>query len=186
MSSPLRDKYLLLRIYTKSDPEAFAELYDQYVASIYRFIYFKVSTREDAEDLTGETFLRAWHYLSEHKDIASFTGLIYRIARNLVIDHYRYRKPSVSLDEKQEQGEEVNAHDFGQAVKKIDTSVDAQRLISAMQQLKDEYREVLQLRYIDELSHGEIAKILEKNLVAVRVLLHRASKTLKQLLEKHE
>lgn len=188
MSSLLRDKYLLYRIQTKRDAQAYAELYDTYVEGIYRFISFKVSSKEEAQDLTSEAFLRAWHYLLESRDVASFSALIYRIARNLVIDHYRSRRHHVSLDEQRETDEDetLSPSDAGEQISLLDTQMESATVISAMKEMKEEYRDILMLRYIEELSTGEIAEIVGKSHVHVRVLLHRATNTLKALLEKHE
>ncbi len=187
MSSVLRDKYLLYRIQSKRDAEAYAELYDRYVAAIYRFISFKVNSKEEAQDLTSETFLRAWHYLLESHDVGSFSSLIYRIARNLVIDHYRSRRHTVSLDEQIETDDEGGVtSDAGQQISLLDTTIEAHAVIEAMKQMKEEHRDILTLRYIEELSTFEIAEIIGKSSVHVRVLLHRATKILKTLLEKNE
>lgn len=188
MSSLLRDKYLIYRIQTKRDAQAYAQLYDAYVGCIYRFISFKVNSVEEAQDLTSEVFLRAWHYLLESRDITSFTALIYRIARNLVIDHYRSRRANVSLDEQRETDEDEfkSPTDLGEQIKLIDINLEATAVVEAMKRMKDEYRDILILRYVEELSNGEIAEILNKSRVHVRVLLHRATNTLKSILEKHD
>lgn len=188
MSSQLRDKYLIYLIQTKRDAQAYAELYDKYVSGIYRFISFKVNSKEEAQDLTSEVFLRAWHYLLESRDVVSFTSLIYRIARNIVIDHYRARRNNISLDEQLENDEDETASptDMGQQIKLIDTGLEVNAVIEAMKKMKEEYRDILMLRYIEELSTGEIAEIVGKSHVSVRVLLHRATTTLKNILEKHE
>src|SRR3990167_3587779 len=91
MSLNLREKLLLLRL-RKKDPEAFAQLYDLYVTPIYRFIYFKVPTIQDTEDLTSEVFLKAWQYITDREEaIENLRSLLYKIARNLVVDFYRRR-----------------------------------------------------------------------------------------------
>ena len=65
--------------------------YDLYTDSIYRYIYFKVGQDEEARDLTSEVFLKAWNYIQDNKitDYKTLKALFYKIARNLVIDHYR-------------------------------------------------------------------------------------------------
>ena len=88
-SSKIQDKILLIRL-KKRDPEAFARVYDMYVTPIYRFIYFKVSRRQDAEDLTSEVFMKVWKYVATtDEDIENLRALLYRSARNIVIDFYR-------------------------------------------------------------------------------------------------
>lgn len=191
MTSQLRDKYLLYRVQIKRDRSAYAELYDKNVAGVYRFISFKVGSREDAEDLTSEVFLRTWHYLLESHDVGSFAGLVYRIARNLIIDHYRARKITISLDEtvasdSDEEGERAgyHPHDGGTQMHMVDMKIEASAVIKAMQGLKEDYRDVLLLRYVEQLSTSEISEILGRSQVHVRVLVHRASKMLKEQFEK--
>src|SRR3989344_2015279 len=85
----IAEKLLLLKLRTTEDPEAFAKLYDIYAKRIYSFVFFKVSNREEAEDITSEVFLKAWRYINEKKSIESFSGLLYKLARNCIIDLYR-------------------------------------------------------------------------------------------------
>ena len=63
MSNPLHEKLLLYRVRTKKDPEAYGKIYDLYARRIYRFVYFKVSSEEEAQDLTADVFLKAWSFL---------------------------------------------------------------------------------------------------------------------------
>src|SRR5437868_3511880 len=101
MSGKIAEHILLYKLHVKQDPEAYAALYDTYVKQIYRFVYFKVSSHEEAEDITSEVFLKAWHYIQEKREIKSFSGLLYRMARNCIIDLYRHKssKPETRLDE---------------------------------------------------------------------------------------
>jgi RNA polymerase sigma-70 factor (ECF subfamily) len=112
---------------------------------------------------------------------------VYRIARNLVIDHYRRRKMHISLDDAIESEDEAGGAmgggtDDGEQIRLIDMGVEADKVLEAMKQMKADYREVLMLKYIEELSISEIAEIVGKSQVHVRVLLHRATKTLGTLI----
>src|SRR3989338_11581242 len=90
MSGTLQEKILLFKLQVEQDPEAYAALYDLYVKRIYRFVFFKVSSHEEAEDITSEVFLKAWRYITEKKSaVESFSGLLYRLARNSIVDSYR-------------------------------------------------------------------------------------------------
>lgn len=181
MSAHLKEKWLLYQLKTKLDPEAYGQLYDLYSTRIYRFIYFKVSSAVDAEDLTAEVFLKAWEYLKNRREIENFSGLLYKIARNLVIDFYRHRAGG-----KEESADLIffeRLSDAGAAVKKLENAQEAESIIKCLRLLKEEYREVLTLRYIDDLDIGEIAKILGKSQIGARVLIHRALKTLRKILE---
>lgn len=183
MSGKFSEKILLYRLKTKSDPESYAKLYDTYVEQIYRFVYFKVSSREEAEDLTSDVFLKAWHYVQEGRDIKNFKALLYKIARNCIIDLYRKKsaKPESYLEDQMEKGFE--AGDGGAWLKKETAVLDSEQIIKALKKLKQEYQEVITLRYVDELEVSEIAEIVGKGQVTVRVTLHRAITKLKTFLK---
>jgi len=178
------DKLLLIRL-KKKDPDAFAAVYDTYVTPIYRFVYFKVSSRQDAEDLTSEVFLKVWQYVTETEEtIENLRALIYRVAKNLVIDFYRQRARSEYAA-----GDEVldNVRDVRQQslLNEIEAKVDLQKMEGVLRKLKDEYREVIILRFIEDLSISEIAKILDKSKGSVRVIIHRALKVTRELLNQN-
>lgn len=184
--STVNEKILLLKLRTNEDPEAFVKLYDTYVKRIYSFIFFKVSNHEEAEDITSEVFLKAWRYINEKKDIESFSGLLYKLARNSVIDLYRSRskqKESLSIDS--EDGiEVVDTHSWKANLSEdLETKIEMQKVIEALQKMKQEYRELVTLRYVDELEISEIAEITGKGQIAIRVTLHRGLKKLKEILE---
>ncbi len=178
MKNWLKEKLILLRLKNK-DPEAFGEIYDLYVSRIYRFIYFKVSSVEEAEDLTSEVFLKTWQYINEGKEIENLNALLYRVARNAVIDFYRDRAKREII--KEEAAEQTPVTD--QELQKLQISLDFKNIEKSLRGLKDEYREVIILRFVEELSTSEIAKILDKSKGAVRILVYRALNTLKELLE---
>lgn len=178
MQSRLKEKFLLFRIRAKKDPEAFGEVYDLYVQKIYRFIYFKVASAEQAEDLTSETFLKAWQYLMESRDVQSLQALLYTVAKNVVIDHYRStarERGDTGLDSIMETVGDERAE---RLIKDIETHFDATQVLEKLRGLKDEYREVVVMKYFDEMSTREIASILGKTAANVRVILHRATKAL--------
>lgn len=181
MSSKISEKLLLYRLQSKQDPDAFAELYDLYVKRIYRFVFFKVSGHEEAEDITSDVFLRVWNHLSEGKEIKSFSGLLYRTARNCIIDLYRSKSYQANPLLLSELPEGIEPSDLGEAAEKIVAQGGAEEIIKAIKKLKQEYQEVLTLKYVDELNIAEIAEITGKGNIAVRVTLHRAMKRLKQI-----
>lgn len=179
MQGRLKEKFLLFRIRAKKDPDAFGDIYDAYVTPIYRFIYFKVSSAEQAEDLTSETFLKAWRYLIEKRDVQSLQAMLYNIARSVVIDYYRVsaqERGNASLDDVPESF--LDDKKSARLLREIDTNFETTRVLETLRGLKDEYREIVVLKYFDELSTGEIAKILGKTASNVRTTLHRATKTL--------
>lgn len=180
MGNALRDKLLLFQIRTKRDPEAFGKLYDAYLPHIYRFIYFKVPSEEEAQDLSAETFVKFWNYLSDGKSVGNVQALIYQIARNLVMDYYRARPERLtSLSEEVLQ---IPADEY-KGLMAIERGLDVGVVLKALRLLKDEYREAIILRFVDELSPKEVASVLGKNEGNARVLIHRALASLKAVLE---
>lgn len=177
MKNPFNQKILFLKVKAQ-DPEAYGKFYDLYVKRIYRFIYFKVNSVAETQDLTSETFLRVWQSIREGKEIRNLNAFIYIIARNLVIDFYRRKNTdAVSLDDENAPEIPDSGKDILQE-QMIDS--DLQATIKGLDKLKDEYKEAIVLKYFDELSISEIAEVLNKSKGAVRVLLHRALNTLKE------
>lgn len=188
--SKIKERWLLYQVTQKRDPGAYGELYDLLAPRIYRFIYFKVTSQLDAEDLTAEVFLKAWQHISQGREIKDVSGLLYAIARNTVIDFYRRRasQPTENIDDVllnrlAEAGGAVEGGAKTEQMEKIQQLNEAQVLAKNLLLLKDEYREALTLRYIDDLSFGEVAAILKKSQVGARVLVHRALQALKKIVE---
>jgi len=175
----LKEKYLIFKVRQRKDATAFGQLYDYYVERIYRFILFKVSSHEEAEDLTSEVFLKTWEYINKTtKTIKNLNALFYRVARNAVIDYYRGRAhDSRSTDAEQLQ----KIQDKRNMMEEMDSRLEMQTFERNLRKLKDVYREALLLKYVEEFSISEIAEIMDKSTANVRVLLHRASTALKEL-----
>ena len=167
----------------KGDKEVFIQCYDLYVDQIYRFIFYKIGNAEEAEDLTSAVFLKIWNFIRSNQvdEYKSLKSLIYRIARNTVID--QYRKNSVREEYSISPADENDIIDYKQdSAALTDIAIDKEMITAKLMELKDEYREMIVLRYIEELSISEIADILGKSSGSVRVDLHRALKTLKNIL----
>ena len=96
---PVDDEKRLVGLAKSGDGEAFAQLYEAYFDRVYRFIFFRVTDGQIAEDLASQVFLKAWQNLHRYHPRGPFLAWLYAIARNTVIDNYRTRKPSVPLDE---------------------------------------------------------------------------------------
>ncbi|MDD5071896.1 MAG: RNA polymerase sigma factor [Patescibacteria group bacterium] len=168
----------------KKDKEAFIEAYDLYVDQIFRFVYFKVGNKEEANDLTSIVFLKAWNYIQDSsvEDSKTLKPLIYKIARNSVIDYYRKNSGFNKVALENKEGEQIDIRDEKQDLaRQAEINSDFGLIEKKLQELKDEYREVIILRFIDELNIKEIAAILDKPKNNVRVLIHRALKALREL-----
>ncbi len=182
-SGKLNDKILYLRL-TKKDKEAFIKTYDLYFDQIYRFVYFKVSVKEDAEDITSNVFLKTWNHVQTQsiKDYKTLKALLYKVARNLIIDHYRKNSSQaekVSIDASETN---IDILDEKQDIhKNTEIADDYSHIEKKLFELKEEYREIITMRYINELSIGEIALNLDKNRGSVRVTLYRALKALRKI-----
>ena len=178
-----KEKELLLKV-ADGDKEAFGQLYDFYAPKIFRFIRLKVRSQPIAEDLSSESFLRIWEYLQEEgKEIEkSFQALLYKIARNLIVDFYK-RKSSQELF--------IN-DDFKNFLAKqpgkdqISLKEETEEIYASLVKIKEEYQTVLIWYYIDELPVPEIAEIMGKSQGAIRVLIHRALRSLKKHLKEPE
>jgi RNA polymerase sigma-70 factor (ECF subfamily) len=181
MTSEIKDKILYLRL-KKKDKEAFVKAYDLYLDDIYRFVYFKVKSKEEAEDLTSMVFMKSWDYIQTNSitEFKTLKALFYKIARNAVIDHYRKSATKLNVAWNEEIDVEDESQDVGRQVEAI---TDFGLLASKMDALKPEYKEAITMRYVNELSIKEIADILGKTPGTVRVLVHRATNSLKKLAE---
>ena len=187
----LVDRYLLFRVRTKRDPEAFARLYDRYVEAIYRFVYLKLPRKEDAQDITAETFTRAWQFLHETRQVFNIRAFLYRIARNLIADFYRSQKQELSVEELvtfESSGASTGSEGIGIGTAHLpaidhlsETRAELSLILSRLSRLKEDYQDVLTLRLIDDLPFAVIADILEKKTGHVRVIYHRAIKALNEL-----
>lgn len=161
------------------EAEAFGRLYDIYQPRIYRFIYLRVSHREEAEDITHRVFISAWENIAEFeiKDESSFSGWLYSIARNKVIDHYRTRKITIDIENIKEP---AAIRDTGEEIANFNLEIE--KVKKAIGQLKDIEQDVIIMRFVEDLTPKEVAKILNKNEGAIRLIQHRAIKNLRKML----
>jgi RNA polymerase sigma-70 factor (ECF subfamily) len=185
MKTLVTEKLLLYKVRIKKDTDAFAKLYDFYVGPVYRFVYFKLSNKEDAEDITSEVFLKTWNYIiNEVKPVNNFRQLVYTIARNKVIDAYRDR--SKKLECPIENFQDSIVSDKNSVHDNLELKDNVNDVLNKIKKLKHEYQEVIHLKYIEGLKIKEIASVLDKSSTNVRVLLHRATKKLKELTESNK
>ena len=160
------------------DRAAFAELYDANVDSVYRYLLYRVREPSDAEDLCSEVFTRAFANIHRYRwQGKSFLAWLYTIARNAVTDRRRRERPTVEIDNAFGLSDDApSAHEravHGEAV-------DALR--GAVRHLTTEQQEVLVLRFVENRSSREVAKILGKNEGAIRALQFRALGRLRKLM----
>lgn len=154
----------------KNSREEFSKIYDQYVEKIYRFVFLKVNSQDVAQDLCSEVFTRCWKNFNNGYKIDNIQAFLYKIARNLVIDHYREKGKAqiVSTDS-------VPIIDAKQSFEEwINNKSDLDTIKAALANINDDYQNMVIWHYIDDLSIPEIAAMTEKSEGAVRTCLSRA------------
>lgn len=160
----------------------FENIYIKYSDKIYRYIYLNTYDPYLSEDITSETFLRIWKSWKTIKH-DFMQALLYRTAKNILIDNYRKHKngKKVSLETIVEQGLEPSYDE--DLVEKITSSDNIKKVNEAIKSLPDNLREVVILRFINDLSAKEAAQILDITEVNIRVLQFRALKKLKEIIK---
>lgn len=170
-----KQTFYLFRVYRFQDTKAYAALYDLYFDRIRRFLYFKLPTEKDADELTAEVFLRGWEYATSSR-VEHAGALFYRIARNITADYYR--KNSITEVDISEAKQMPANDDLEERVMIHDES---RLLLQKLKKLQANYQEILIMRFLDEMSIKEIADALEERPNNIRVRLHRAKKALQEI-----
>ena len=173
------DEIRLIEQAKQGDPTAFAELYDRYQPAIYRYIYYRVSDNDTAEDLTAEVFVR----LVEKIDRFTYKGRplltwLYTIARNLITDHHRRAGRSLPL-----YMDEQRISQEADPVKTVEERLRHRRLVAAIHCLTEDQQQVILLKFVEDLDNATVAQALGKTVGAVKSLQHRALAALRRSLE---
>jgi len=157
----------------------FTKIYDEYVDSIYRFVFIKVNSNQIAEDLTSEVFLKSWEKFKQKQgdSIENPRAYLYKIARNKIIDFYRERGKTTIISIEQERIVLKSDENLEENQEK---DMNLAKIQKALTNLNSDYQDVIILRHIDGLAIKDIAKILDKSNGATRVMLHRAMEQLKE------
>jgi RNA polymerase sigma-70 factor (ECF subfamily) len=167
--------------------KVFMESYEEFSDAIFRYALFQTSKREIAMDITQDTFIKTWEYLQKGTEVENIKAFLYRVAKNLIIDHRRKKKSS-SLDQILEAGvdftEEENV--LEEKEKDFEKAQDRERVLKAVEKIDERYKEILLMRYIEEMSIKEIGDILDKSQNHVSVMIHRGVEKLKKLLKENE
>lgn len=175
---PLPDERRLVDLARSGDAEAFGQLYDVYVDRVYRYIFFRVTDEGTAEDLTSQVFLKAWESVKRYRPRGPFIAWLYTISRNAVIDHYRTRRQTVSLDAAvpvASQDEKLDDH--------VQLQFEMSTLQEVLQTLTDEQQQVLIMKFIAGFPTDEIAREMKKSEGAIRALQMRALQALAKEME---
>jgi RNA polymerase sigma-70 factor (ECF subfamily) len=170
------DSVLIAR--AQDDPEAFSLLYERYVKNIYSYIYYRTGNHHDAEDLVSRTFYRALKHFARYEDRgAPFSAYLYRIAHNMVANWHRdrSRRQVVPLNEMM-----LSSHKREQPAAVAEEKGEQEVLLGAVHRLPPDRQELLILKFVDQLSNAEIAKIMGRTEGAIKSLYHRTLLALRQ------
>jgi RNA polymerase sigma-70 factor (ECF subfamily) len=162
----------------KTDSYAFAELYERYYPRVYRYTYHRVAHLSDAEDITALVFMKALESLPSYQSRRNtFAPWLFRIARNAIIDYYRRRRSHSPLDDV------AGFRAEGDPASHALSQERHEEMMALLQHLSEDQREVVLLKFAGDLTYAEIAATMKKNEPAVRMLLHRGLRKLKDVME---
>ena len=171
----------LLERASRAEPAALGAVYDQYADRIYAYIYRRVGQAEVAEDLTGQVFMRMLEAIRRDQGWrSSFSGWLYRIAHNLVIDYYRRRGRVTLIDI--DEATPIRATE-GDPVRSTESLLNREQLRAALFQLTEEQAEVITLRFMEERSIAEVADLMDKTEGAIKALQYRAVLALRRVMQ---
>jgi RNA polymerase sigma-70 factor (ECF subfamily) len=178
----VRDERLLLERAREYDPEALGEIYDGYSEKIYYYIYRYLGETRLAEDLTAQVFLKLLEAIKASQGPRThLSAWLYRVAHNLVVDHFRRRPQAESLPLEEEL---VAAPEDVTVV--MEKKLAQQQLRAAISHLTVDQQQVIVLKFFEGLSNAEVGQVLGKTEGAVKSLQHRALNALHRIMEKEE
>ena len=165
------------------DHHAFGELYECHAPVIFRYLFAHLSSRMDAEDLTGEVFLKAWQSLPKYNERGvPFLAFLFRVARNVLVDHYRQSSRQDTKTPEELEGYKQDSEP--EPMDMVGKNMEHQHVLRVLTKLRPDYQTVLTLRFISELTPEETAQVMERSVGAIRVLQHRALAALRHEIEK--
>ncbi len=166
----------------QGDGESFDILYRLYFTPLYRYVFMRLKTREDAEDVVQDTFMKAYQALPRYEHTReTMLPYLFTIARNLLINHTKKKRPDALS------GEDIDRHAGDEKTSDMAEGIELkEELLFAMSTLSDTEREVVELKFFGEQSYSEIAEVLGKREDAVRQHIARAMKKMRETLQGRE
>lgn len=185
MSKSIKKKKTKISEMDAKSRKLFETYYFSFRSTIYWYVYKKVNKSELAEDITAEVFVK----LAERPDVLAerdengIKAWLYTVARNKVIDYYRQQGRSVQKVDMEEEVFEIVAKEDGHYLEDEIKNEGAQFLLAAVEGLTAIEKEIITLRFVEEMQFSEIADIVGKNEGAVKMTLYRALEKLKELMQ---
>jgi RNA polymerase sigma-70 factor (ECF subfamily) len=171
------DADLVRRARTTEDQEAFAVLYRRYVTLVYRYLYARTGDVQQAEDLTAQTFVAALEGLAHYRERGTFAGWLFTIAARRLADHFRHR-PTAQWDDVTDRTSPDPSPEAS-----VEHTEQMTRLAHAVQTLAPGRAQAVALHFFGELSLGDTARVMGRSKVAVKSLIHRALRDLREELD---
>ncbi len=176
----------IVELARNGNKEAFGVLYQRYVQRIYSYVYYRVGNAQEAEDLTGRVFLKAWQHIERYEERGlPFTAYLYRIAHNLVANWHRdqSRRKEIPIDDTAWQlRSSADQHPERQLLEQERQ----EQLLAIIRKLPPERQELLILKFVERLSNAEIGQIMGRTEGAIKSLYHRTLIALRAELAKLE
>lgn len=166
----------------------FLKAFDEYSDALFRHATLRISNRERAIDLVHDTFTKVWSYLRDGYEIESFRPFLYKVLNNLIIDEYR-KKKEASLDAlfEVEGIDEGSFEELSEStVETLAATIDGRKAFTLLEELPDQYREVIIFRFVDQLGPREISELIEESENVISVRIHRGLKLLRQKIEAND
>ena len=161
--------------------DRFLKEYEENVDAVFRFCYFKLSDKELAQDLTQESWSKAWMYITSGQEVENMKAFVFKIARNLIIDQYKKHK-TLSLEDMVADGFDPSFDER----RMIEDRAELENVLCAINKLPEDNREIVLMRFLEDLSVQEIAKVVGDNPNNVSVKIHRIMKEIREDHKKHD
>lgn len=160
--------------------DLFKKIYEEHSDSIFRFCLIRTSNREQALDLTQETFLRLWQTLEKQDEVSNYRAFLFTIARHLIIDWYR-KKKSISLDKMVDDEDMPYDPPDEKTLDNTELGAEGRYLINKINELPPTYKDSVYLRFVENLTPIEISSILNLSVNAVSVRINRGLEELRKI-----
>lgn len=158
--------------------EEFMRAYDAYGEALFRHSYYRVFDRERAKELVQDAFIRTWEYIQQGHKVENLRAFLYRVLNNLIINESK-KKKTLALEALQEQGFDPS-FDPRHA---IEISLEVKRVRKLLELLEPRDRDIILMRYVDDLGPRDISLITGETENVISVRLHRAVKSFRALLD---